>query len=529
MTEHLTLPEGPRNVPDGKEPTGRRWLGKLLTGAFLQIGAYAVGIAVGLFLTPYLYRTLGDREYAIFLMAGLFTNWCGLIDFGMTTTVSRFVTVHHAHRDAKALNETANTAFALLAFLAILALGVGGVSALTAKIGWSANPDIATVCAVFLITSATFALAKVGDGASGLVNGALRQELTGLDAVAMRLATGIVSFLALYFGGRVIALVTGSFVLTALNLAVLFTLAKIAVPAFVFSPSLFRKKRAKELLGYSVWTFAQQVGDLLIQRSDLILIAALMTLTDMAHYQLAVVALVSYYGSFAQAMTLWQTNWFAHLAERGEDALLESSRVFSYRAMTYLTVFMSFVLIFWGRAFLIRWVGPECLDAYPALVLTVGAFAFYRGVAEINIRLLQGTARHQLLAKLTMAQGVMSVALSVLFVRLGWGLFGVGLGTAIPAFAVHGLILPLDVCRIRGDSPLRHFGRQARTLLLASAALIPPYFLIRRFLTPDYPTLLWVAVLSGVLYCLTILAIGFPPQERRAILSFLKKRPESGT
>ena len=505
------------------ERAGSRPLGKLLAGAALQVGAYLVSIAVGLLLTPYLYRSLGDREYAIFLMAGLFTNWCGLIDFGMTTTVSRFVTVSHASRDDKELNETANTAFVLLAILAFAALIVGGIAALTAKFGWRAAPDAGTVAAVFLIAGATFAVSKIGDGASGLVNGSLRQELTGWAALLFRAAVGLVSFLILYFGGRVIALVTGNLVLTAFYLAALVLLAKTAAPSFVFSPSLFRKKKARELLGYSVWTFAQQVGDLLIQRSDLILIAALMTLTDMAHYNLAVVVMVSYYGSFAQAMTLWETNWFAHLAGVGENALFESSRIFSYKAMTYISVLMSFMLICWGRAFLIRWVGPECLDAFPALVLIVGGFAFYRGTAETNIRLLQGTARHQFLAKLTILQGVTSVALSVALVRLGYGLFGVGLGTMIPALLVHGLIVPLDVCRLVHERPLRYFGRLAGTLFRAGIALVLPYFLIRYFLTPDYPTLLWTGISASLLYLSSVLAIGFSRDERRSLFAFIRR------
>ena len=129
----------------------RRPLRSLLTGAFLQVITYLTGIALGLFLTPYLLHTLGERHYAIFLVAGLFTNWCGLIDFGMTTAVSRFVTYYHSVGDERGVGQIANTALVILSLLALAAVCAGGIAALVARLGWSQTPDIHLFCAVFLM------------------------------------------------------------------------------------------------------------------------------------------------------------------------------------------------------------------------------------------------------------------------------------------------------------------------------------------------------------------------------------------
>ena len=495
----------------------------LLTGAGLQTATYVTGIALGLVLTPYLYRTLGERHYAIFLIAGLFTNWCGLIDFGMTTSVSRFVTFHFSGDDPKAVNETANTAFALMAILAAIALVVGGIAAALAGIGWPNDPDIGLFRAVFLMTAATFAVSKIADSAAGVINGVLRQELTGGAALLLRLATGGVTFLILYLGGRVIALLTGGLLLAIGNLMLLAVLVPAAWPEFRFSFSLFRFERVRELCGYSAWTFVNQIGDLLIARSDLILIGALLSLTDLAHYNLAVVVFISYYGSFLQAMTLWETNWFTHLMKTDQEAAFERTRVFSYQLLTFVTVFMSFMLIFWGKAFLVRWVGQECLAAYPALVILASSLALYRGCAETNIRLLQGMARHRNLAFFTLLQGAASVAAAALLLSLGFGLTGVALGAMIPAVLVHALIVPIQVCRLRAEPIVRYFARQARWIIIASIALIAPYFLLRRFVAPDYPTLLWTAAACAVLYAAAITVIGLSKSDRRAILSLLRR------
>lgn len=503
-----------------------RSLTPLLTGAGLQTATYLTGIALGLVLTPYLYRTLGERHYAIFLIAGLFTNWCGLIDFGMAASVSRFVTFHFSGDDPKAVNETANTAFVLMAILAGIALIVGALAALFAGFGWPNDPDVGLFRAVFLISAATFAVSKIADSASGVINGVLRQEMTGSAALFLRLATGLTMFLILYCGGRVIALLTGGFLLAILNLILLAAMVPAAWPDFRFAPSLSRACRVRELCGYSVWTFVNQIGDLLIARSDLILIGAILTLADMSHYNLAVVVFISYYASFLQAMTLWETNWFTHLMKTAQTAALHRTRIFSYQLLTYTTVFMSFMLIFWGKAFIVRWVGQEPLAAYPALVALAVSLALYRGCAETNVRLLQGMARHRKLAILTVAQGGLSVALSALLLALGYGLTGAALGTLIPAVLVHGVLVPIQVCRLCAEPVFRYFVRQTRWLLTTAAALIAPYFLLQRFVAPDYPTLLWTAAVCGVLYLAAIFLFGLNQTDRAAILSLLRRNAD---
>lgn len=511
------------------ELLNRRPILSLLTGAGLQIAAYAVGIALGLVLTPYLVRTLGDRQYAIFLFAGIFANWCGLVDFGMTLTAGRFITIDHTRRDVRGLNETASTAMAVFATLGLLAFAVAVLTALTAKIGWAGVSDINLIATVFLIAGAAFAVSKLSDGCAGIVTGVLRQDLFGATALFFRLATGLMMFAVLYFGGRVTALVIGSLVIGILNLLTLAFLAHRACPSLRLSFSRIRRAKIRTLCGYSVWNFVNQTGDLLIGRSDLIVIASLLSLVDMAHYNLAVVTLISYYGSFMQAMTLWQMNWFAHLFSQNDDALFRYSRIFSRKIMTWIAVFMSFSLVFFGKAFLIRWIGPTYLDAFPALILVAGSMAFYRGAGEVNIRVLQAVARHRRLALFIVLQGVMSVALSILFVACHGGLFGAALGTVLPALVVHGLIVPLDVCRVFQDSPIRYFGRMLRDLAAASAALITPYLLVRTFLTPDYPALLWVGATSAILYAATLWFFALRGQERAMILNLIRRAPSGAS
>lgn len=499
-------------------------LASLLTGVGFQIAVYLTGIVIGLFLTPYLLSVLGDRDYAIFIFAGLFTNWCGLVDFGMTTTTGRFVTLYYSKGESKNVNEVANTALVLFAGMGGCVLLISGIAAMAVRLKPAAPPDADLFAAVFLIAGGAFAVSKLSDALLGVVNGVMRQDISGGIALLFRILTGLTTFLIVFFGGRVAAIVGGSLALAVLNVSLLAVTVRTAYPAFRFSPLLFRKKRVRELSGYALFTFINQLGDLLIQRSDLIVIGLFLTLADVTCYNLVVVTFVSYFISFTQAMTLWETNWFTHLQNRGETELFEKSRLFSYKIMTFITVFMSCMLIFFADDFIRRWIGADYLDAFGCLVLIAAGMALFRGAAEVNIRVLQGVARHRRLAGFVVFQGILSVLLSVALVWAGLGNFGVALGTILPAFLIHGLLVPLDVCRLLRERPALYFRRQAGYLTVAGIAFLPPLAVIRLFLAPNYLSLAAVAVVCALLYFGLLGLIGLGHDERNEIRRFLKNR-----
>ena len=503
-----------------------RHLRSLLSGAGLRVLVYAAAILIGLFLTPYLVRTLGDRQYAVFVFAGLFTSWCGLVDFGMTTASARFVTIAYSEGNPRRLNETAVSAAFLFSVMGLVVLAVSGSAALLCR--RFAPPDDAPIyAAVFLFSGAAFAVSKLSDALSGVINGVMRQELTGWAALVYRLALGGVTFLIVRQGGRVAAVTAGWLGVALMNFLILAVFARRAYPPLRLSPRLIRKSRIRELLGYSVYAFVQQLGTLLVRRSDLVVIGAFLTLTDVAHYNLAVVTLASYFVTLSEELTIWLTNWFAHLSELGESERSDRSRLFAYKGMTYLTVFMALMLVFWARDFLAFWVGEEYLDAFGALAVIAAGMALYRGSADVNIRFLQGIARHQPLAPLAVGQGIVGIVLAAAAAKSGFGMIGVAAATIMPAIAVNGVWIPLYVCRLTGERPTRYFLRLARHILTAAAAFFPAWCLLRAALAPSLPRLALGLAGSTLLWLASIWLFGFRRNERKKILAFFRKKKTS--
>lgn len=549
-------------------------LKRLLKGAGFSGGALLVGIFFGIFLTPYMLATLGERAYGIYVCASLFAGWCGLLDFGLTTTTSRFVTKYYALDDWDGLNEIGSTAILLFGALSA-AVVLTALIACGAASFFATGPDAPTLATALFCSGVSFAISKVSDGVCGVLRGALRQELTGGTVFVFRILFGVVNFAILFFGGRVVALVVGNAVLTLLQLLVYIALLRAAVPRFRFSLRSFRRGRVRELFEYGVFAFLAQVGETAVDRSDLLLISAFMSLNDVARYNLVVVTLCSYLTSFIRETSTWQTNWFAKLAAStleseknaatslkefdaasssendwpslnkidatstngngsrkrcgndGCDVALSgeffASRAAIHRASIYWTLFLAGGVLAFGRAFVERWIGAAYLDVFPALALCVVATALYRGSSETNARALQGVARHRVLAVGAILHGAANVVLSVAFIYCGLGLYGVALGTVLPGVAIHFGWLPNATCRLLGERRRTYWARYLKTTALGGAALAGPFAVVLNSVKPDYCSICAWGVFYVVGGAAALFVLGTTGAEKRTFLERIRK------
>lgn len=488
---------------------------------------------------------LGDDAYGIYALASLFAGWCGLLDFGLTTTTSRYITKYYVKNDELGVNETGATAIVLFGGISALVLLFACGAYFFARFFGPRFDDSGLLGAALFFAGASFAVSKISDGVCGVIKGALRQELTGGTCFVFRILFGLVNFGTLFWGGRVIALFVGNLVLTLLQLCIYVVICRHAVPCFRFRLKNFRKKRVRTLFSYSFFAFLAQAGEIAVNRSDLIIIASFLTMGDVTSYNLVVVTLASYFNSFLYETSIWETNWFTRLAaledaeegvgERTDEQVKErcskrlsdefyASRSTILRVSVYVSFFLAFGVLAFGRPFIERWIGADYLSTFPVLAVYMIAAGLYRGSSETNARLLQGLARHRILAAASVLHGVLNIALSILFVRMGWGLLGVVLGTVLPGVAIHYCWIPNAVCRLVGERKSEYWLRQFKATAASLISLILPALLALKYALPAYWNLFLLAVISAGVYFVSIYFIGLSKRERKKIGSYVARK-----
>ena len=93
-------------------------------------GGLAVNIAVGFFLSPFILHHLGDEAFGLWILVFSLTGYYGIFDFGIRSSLVRYVSKFQATGDKDQLAHLVNTSFFTYSCLGLFLLApttLGGV------------------------------------------------------------------------------------------------------------------------------------------------------------------------------------------------------------------------------------------------------------------------------------------------------------------------------------------------------------------------------------------------------------------
>src|SRR5437763_3498796 len=90
----------------------------------------AVNVAVGIVVSPYILHKLGDDAFGLWVLVFAITGYYGLFDFGIRSSVVRYVAKFNAVNDREHLDQIINTSlfsYSCVGFLLLLLTLVGAL------------------------------------------------------------------------------------------------------------------------------------------------------------------------------------------------------------------------------------------------------------------------------------------------------------------------------------------------------------------------------------------------------------------
>lgn len=172
-------------------------------GSILGYLGFFVNILYGLFFTPWIIATIGNSSYGIYTVATTLINLF-LIDFGLSTTTTVFLSKYRANHDTDAANRFVSVVFKiyLLVDLAILVSFTAAFFLIDFIYQGFTSEEIATLKGVFLIISIFSLVSFPGTLFTGALNSYekfVSQKITDISSkIAMLLLT--IPALLLNFG-----------------------------------------------------------------------------------------------------------------------------------------------------------------------------------------------------------------------------------------------------------------------------------------------------------------------------------------
>ena len=442
---------------------------RLLLSAATNWLAFAATLLTAFFLAPYLIGKLGDARYGVWVFVESILAYFTLFDLGIAACLVRFVARFHAERDETELNRMASACLAL--FLAAGAVVMLCGLVLGPVLGPALSERVPEATGL-----AGFVLLMMFNLAATLPLSVFPSILDGLERYAIKSAVRVV-FLALRVGGMVWVCETAP---GLFPLAVVYTLTNLAehavmavlcfrfLPGLRFSRRLIDRATLRRVRGYSVDAFLAMVAGRVSFQSASLVIGFFLAVPKVTHFALAF-RLVEMAKSLLRAATTTLTPAISSLEATGDHAAIRRILLHATRWVLYLILPIQLGMVVFGGPFFATWLGsPEYAGwCYPSLVILSSALAV--AIAQsVCARILYGTGRLRLFARLALLEAGVNLALSLLLVRR-FGIEGVAVAVAVPNL-VGCLVVIAYTCRVVGV-PVGEYVRRAWLMPLALLAV----------------------------------------------------------
>lgn len=333
-------------------------MSQLKKGAVLSYLNIVLTNIIGLVLTPFIIKSLGDSEYGLYTLIGSLVAYISILDFGLNNTIVRFVARYKAQNDTKGEENFLASSFFIYSVISTIIVLAGIVMYFNLDHIFSklSPEEMEKAKVMFAILIFNLAITLPG--------GAFSAICSGYEKFVFPRALNIVKYLfrtlaivgLLFLGGKSVGIVLLD---TAINILVILiniyyviVVLKVKIHLHSLDWSLF-----KEIFRYSIWIFVFAMVGQFQWTSGQIILGVLSTTTSVAIYGVGVM-LGTYYGAFSTSISsvfLPRATKMTVQEATSEELTDMMIRIGRYSLLILLMILGGFFI--YGKQFILLWVG----------------------------------------------------------------------------------------------------------------------------------------------------------------------------
>jgi O-antigen/teichoic acid export membrane protein len=482
--------------------TASNFIGKLIT------------LGAGFVLTPFILHQLGATHYGLWALVGSVVAYGSLLDLGIAGAVIKYVAEYRATGEHDQAHSLVATALRLYALLGLIAVALSVVLALLFPHLFNVLPhERAMATALVLLAGISVGISIPCTLSVAVLRGLQRFDLVNLiSSIGTLLSlTAIVAVLLL--GGGVLGMVVVNIPVVLVMQGVSIRFINRTAPELRFGWRGAKRSWVRTILSFSSSLFVIDLATRLQTKTDEMVIGAFLPISSITPYSLAL-RLSEIAQILADQFIKVLLPLASELHAEDDRSRLRSLYIASTRLTLAICLPVGCVLVILARAILGVWVGESYTHhAHLVAILTLASLIVTSQWPAGAI--LQGMARHRLLAVTSTCSALANLALSIALLH-PFGLTGVALGTLIPtATECLGFILPYAT-RVIGVSATEALKEIFLPALLPAIPLVILLYVLQQAIEPSSLLSIMVMAGSGVLvYMLGYLSVGASQVERQ--------------
>ncbi len=492
---------------------------KLFRGSILITISVVLQIIIGFFMLPFLIHNLGDKTYGLWILVMTFLDYYVLLRMGFSTAVVRYLARAIGEKNEEGMSKITSTSFFIYlgVSVAMLFLTVGLIFG--AKIIVKNPLSLKQFQTIILILGINTAISPPISVFGAILNAHMNYMVSKLANIIILILKNGLIFIVVSSGNGLISIAWIYFICNIFISAfhVIYVIFK--YPSIKIGLKYFDKSKFKTLFSYSFFTFIAQLADTLRFKVDTIVITTFIGLAAVTHYNVGFRLIVYFIMFFTNATGIFQT-YISQEDGAGNYQSIRDKFMFMTKLSTYIAVFIGLSIIFYGKDFILRWMGGNYSDAYQVLfIITISTVIFLAQFPTKTV--LYGISKTKFWAYSNIVEGVFNIVLSLLLVKK-FGISGVAMGTAIPMMIMKLIIQPIYISRIL-QLDLKHYYSQFLLNIIRPALILFVYhFISKGFLTTSYKIIFTIAFIQTIFFVLISYNFFFSKDERLIIRAAIK-------
>lgn len=390
-----------------------------------NLAGNALPLLVAVFTIPILIRGFGKEEFGILSLAWVLVGYFSLADFGLSRTLTKFVSERIGKGNTDELPAVIWTALALMTILGVIGASLLAMLSpvLVTSILRIDRTNIKEILDSFYVLSIGIPFTITAAGLRGILEALMRFDLSNY----VRIALGVFNFV----GPALVLLFSKNIMFAVIILVVsrIICLFAYLVICFDVLPEMkkhiiFHKSQVVPLLRYGGWITVSNVVAPIMVNFDRFFVGAMVSVSALVYYSTpweVVARLLIIPTSLAGVVF----PLFSQL-KGAENA---SNSGLYYRSLKYVLLIMfPFCLIctVFAKEILQIWLGHEFAINSFHIMQIMGVAVMLNGMATIPFSLIQAAGRPDITAKLHLIEVAIYVPMLFLLIN-EWGLLGAAL------------------------------------------------------------------------------------------------------
>lgn len=386
---------------------------------------FALNLAGGILLSPYILRKIGIQGYGIWALVFATVEYLWLSDMGLRSATLKYAAHYRAQEQPDKINEVLNTGLAYFSALSLALLPLVLVFPFFGYRIFSIPPEYqAAFRFVFWLAGGVLVLGLIFNVPRAALEGFQEYALLGRVSMTSTIVRVGGSFAVLALGGQLRALAVVIVIAQFASFGLLSWALRRSFPDFRIGRRWVTRHMWKEMTGYGVHTLVATIATQILQQSPVVLIGAITNTVQVGYYSLPLRLLASSSDLAAQVGMVTGASSADLAARRELDAVARQGIAINRYC---LALFLPLALAIWlyGTQLMTLWVGAEiAAHSVPLLMILVAGTTFGIAAQQNSSAVLYGIAAHRAFAWGLLVEAIFLVA-GILVILPRYGLAGV--------------------------------------------------------------------------------------------------------